>query len=401
MSRPPARTLAEAGVSIWLDDLSRERLETGNLADLVEERLGRRASPPTRRSSPRRSPTASATTTRSASSPPPGADVDATVFALTTDDVRNACDVLRPVFDATDGVDGRVSIEVAPDLAHDTEATIAAARTLWAAVGPAQPADQDPRHHRGLPGDHRGPRRGHQRQRHADLRARAVRARHGGLPARARAGARANGHDLSRIHSVASFFVSRVDTEIDKRLDAHRRRHAGPARQGRDRQRPAGLPGLRGVSSPASAGTSLAADGRARAAAAVGLDRRQEPGLRRHDVRRRPGRRGHRQHDAGEDPARPSPTTARSRATRSDPHYDDAQRPHGRRWPTAGIDYDDVIDVLIQEGVDKFVTSWHELLDTVRASWRGPMQPRSQQHRKRPLLALGAATPTAGRTTTP
>ena len=63
-----------------------------------------------------------------------GADVDETVFALTTTDVRDACDVLRPVFDATNGVDGRVSIEVAPDLAHDTDATLASAKELWQEV---------------------------------------------------------------------------------------------------------------------------------------------------------------------------------------------------------------------------------------------------------------------------
>ena len=63
-----------------------------------------------------------------------GADVDQTVFALTTTDVRNACDVLKPIFDATNGVDGRVSIEVAPDLAFDTDATLASAKELWKEV---------------------------------------------------------------------------------------------------------------------------------------------------------------------------------------------------------------------------------------------------------------------------
>ena len=78
-----------------------------------------------------------------------GADVDKTVFALTTTDVRNACDVLKPVFDATDGVDGRVSIEVAPDLAHDPDATLASAKELWAEVDRREPVHQDPGDHRG------------------------------------------------------------------------------------------------------------------------------------------------------------------------------------------------------------------------------------------------------------
>ena len=90
-----------------------------------------------------------------------GADVDEAVFELTTDDVRDACEVLRPVFDATDGVDGRVSIEVAPDLAHDTEATIAsAAASCGGEVDRAQPASsRSPATTEGVAGDHADHRR--------------------------------------------------------------------------------------------------------------------------------------------------------------------------------------------------------------------------------------------------
>ena len=128
------KELSEAGVSIWLDDLSRERIETGNLADLVKNDhvVGRHHQPVDLRRRPRRRravrrpgaqarrPRAPTSTRRSSRSPPT--------------DVRNACDVLKPVFDATNGVDGRVSIEVAPDLAIDTDATLASAKELWKEV---------------------------------------------------------------------------------------------------------------------------------------------------------------------------------------------------------------------------------------------------------------------------
>ncbi len=137
---------------------------------------------------------------------------------MTTFDVRWACDVLRPVYDATGGVDGRVSIEVDPRLAYDTEATTAEARFLWWLVDRPNLFVKIPAARQGLPG-HRGvPGRGDQHQRHADLLPGPLRGGDGRLPGRP--GARPAGrHDLSSIASVASFFVSRVDTEVDARLD--------------------------------------------------------------------------------------------------------------------------------------------------------------------------------------
>src|SRR6476646_8708284 len=94
------KALADAGVSIWLDDLSRERIETGNLAD------GERYDDQVRGLVEK------------------GEPVDRVVFELTTEDVRNACDIMAPVHEQSPA-DGRVSIEVEPDLANDTEGTIA------------------------------------------------------------------------------------------------------------------------------------------------------------------------------------------------------------------------------------------------------------------------------------
>ena len=148
-----------------------------------------------------------------------GADTDETVRVLTTDDVRDGCKVLRPVFDATDGVDGRVSIEVSPGLAHDADGTVAEAGDLWKTVDQPNLLIKIPGTKEGCPAITETLAAGISvnvtlifgLQQYHDV----MEAHLAGLEK-----ARDNGHDLSTIHSVASFFVSRVDTEIDKRLDA-------------------------------------------------------------------------------------------------------------------------------------------------------------------------------------
>src|SRR6476619_478241 len=143
------KALADAGVSIWLDDLSRERIETGNLADLVKEKSvvgvttnptifagaiadGERYDDQVRRLVEK------------------GEPVDRVVFELTTEDVRNACDIMSPVFAQTPA-DGRVSIEVEPDLANDTEGTMASARALRSAVDRSNVLVKIPATKEGLP----------------------------------------------------------------------------------------------------------------------------------------------------------------------------------------------------------------------------------------------------------
>ncbi len=213
----PLDRVADAGVAVWLDDLSRERLRTGNLKDLVAER---------RVVGVTTNPTIFATALAKGESydeqleqlRAQGTDVDGAVFAITTDDVREAADVLRPVYDATDGVDGRVSIEVDPRLAHDAQATVDSARALWSTVDRPNVFIKIPATLDGLRAI---------TEVLADgisvnvtlifslERYRAVLdAFLEGLER-----ARANGHDLAPIASVASFFVSRVDAAIDPRLD--------------------------------------------------------------------------------------------------------------------------------------------------------------------------------------
>ncbi|MEZ0448399.1 transaldolase [Cellulomonas sp. ICMP 17802] len=217
-SSTPLARLAEAGVAIWLDDLSRERLRTGNLAELVADSgvVGVTTNPSIFASALAKGDAYDAQLKELAAD---GADEDAAVFRITTDDVRQAADVLRPVYDATDGVDGRVSIEVDPRLARDTDGTIASAKSLWATVDRPNVFIKIPATLEGLPAITAVLAEGISVNVTLIFgleRYRAVlEAFEAGLEQ-----ARANGHDLAPIASVASFFVSRVDTEIDPRLDA-------------------------------------------------------------------------------------------------------------------------------------------------------------------------------------
>src|SRR3954453_19707157 len=125
--------LSAAGVSVWLDDLSRERLQTGNLQELIDTRsvVGVTTNPSIFQAALSKG---NAYDDQIAELAERGADVDATIRTVTTDDVRNACDVLRPQGEASDGVAGRVSIEVDPRLAFDTEKTAQQAIELWKIV---------------------------------------------------------------------------------------------------------------------------------------------------------------------------------------------------------------------------------------------------------------------------
>src|ERR1700753_3534799 len=122
--------LSEAGVSVWLDDLSRQRLESGNLQELIDTKsvVGVTTNPSIFQKA---LPRGDSYDGQIADLAERGADVDATIRTVTTDDVRRACDVLAPQWDASDGVDGRVSIEVDPRLANDTDKTIAQPGGVW------------------------------------------------------------------------------------------------------------------------------------------------------------------------------------------------------------------------------------------------------------------------------
>ena len=213
------KQLSDAGVSIWLDDLSRERLATGTLAKLIDERhvVGVTTNPTIFASALSNGEQYDAQVRELAAQ---GTSVHDAVFALTTTDVRDGCDVMRPIYDATDGVDGRVSIEVEPGLAFDTDKTVQQAADLWSNGRPPERVHQDPGDRGRSGGDH--PDRSRQGI-NVNVTLIFALERYRGVMDAYVTGleeAKANGHDLSKIHSVASFFVSRVDTEVDKRLDA-------------------------------------------------------------------------------------------------------------------------------------------------------------------------------------
>jgi transaldolase len=209
--------LSRAGVSIWLDDLSRERLVSGSLADLVahDHVVGVTTNPTIFARAIEHSDTYGPQV-RDLSAR--GVDVGEALRALTTFDVRWACDVLRPVYDATGGTDGRVSIEVDPRLAHDTDVTIAEARALWWLVDRPNLFVKIPAARQGLPAITACLAEGisinvtliFSLERYDAV----MEAFMDGMER-----ARQAGLDLAKIRSVASLFVSRVDTSIDSRLD--------------------------------------------------------------------------------------------------------------------------------------------------------------------------------------
>jgi transaldolase len=355
--------LADAGVSIWLDDLSRELIETGDLAELTTTKhvVGVTTNPSIFASAladGERYDDQVAGLTRG------GAGVDDVITEVTTDDVRNACDVLHEVFERTGGLDGRVSIEVAPTLAFDTEATIEQATQLWRKVDRPNLFIKIPATTESLPAVTAALGEGIS----VNVTLIFGLARYDQVMEAYLAGlehARNQGIDLSTIHSVASFFVSRVDTEIDKRLEEI----------GTD-----DALALRGKAAVANARLAyerfeqVFASERFEALAEHGAHPQRplwaSTGVKNEDypdtlyvselvtsgtVNTMPGK----TMDAFADHGELSGDTVRG--AYADAHEVMAQ------LQKVGIDYDDVIASLEREGVDKFVASWHELEETVRA----------------------------------
>ena len=212
----PTTRLTDAGVSIWLDDLSRGRITSGNLIELITDRnvVGVTTNPTIFQGA---ISAGEGYAEAIAGQKAMGASVDDAIFAITTTDVRDACDVFRPIYDTTHGVDGRVSIEVSPELAHDTEATVAQAKALHETVGRDNVLIKIPATKAGLPAITETIGAGISVNVTLifglDRYAEAMDAYLAGV-----AKAKSAGIDPGGIHSVASFFVSRVDTEVDKRL---------------------------------------------------------------------------------------------------------------------------------------------------------------------------------------
>lgn len=363
-----ARTevLSTAGVSIWLDDLSRRRLTDGSLRTLIDTRnvVGVTTNPAIFEAAIGGSADYQEDVTALAAD---GADTAAIVDRLTCDDVRSACDLFAPVHAATDGVDGRVSLEVDPRLARDTQGTIDQARALHAAVGRDNVMIKIPATREGLPAITAVLGEGisvnvtliFSVDRYREV----IDAWLAGLEL-----ARERGHDLSTIASVASFFVSRVDTEIDARLEALGTEEALAAR---------GRAGVANARAAFGAYLDMVGSDRFTALAEAGA-RPQRPLWASTGVK---------------NPAYPDTLyvdqlvadpcvntmpekTLDAVADHSDPApaVDRAAAEEGARVLESiaglGVDLDDVFARLETEGVDKFVAAWEKLLETVRSAAR-------------------------------
>ena len=209
--------LSEAGVSVWLDDLSRQRLTSGNLQQLIDTRsvVGVTTNPSIFQHAISHGDAYTRQLTELAEH---GADADAAIRTVITDDVRAACDVLRPQWESSGGADGRVSIEVDPRLADDAEATVRQAAELWKIVGRPNLFIKIPATAAGMPAITATVAEGisvnvtliFSAERHRQV----MDAYLAGLEI-----AHGAGRDLSEIYSVASLFVSRVDTQVDQRLE--------------------------------------------------------------------------------------------------------------------------------------------------------------------------------------
>jgi transaldolase len=357
--------LSAAGVSIWLDDLSRQRLASGGLDKL------RRAS---RVVGITTNPTIFATAISDANVyadqvhelAARGIGVEETTRLLTTYDVRAACDVMRPAYDASRGIDGRVSIEVDPRRAHDVDVTTAEAKALWWLVDRPNLYIKIPATVEGLPAITATLAEGIS----VNVTLIFSLARYEKVMDAFLAGmeqAKAAGHDLSKLGSVASFFVSRVDSEVDKRLDK--------------------------ISTPeAQALHGKAAIANARLA--YRLSEQVFSSDRWHDLA-----------DAGAHPQRPlwASTSTKNPEYRDvmyveeliapgvvntmpeatihafadhgevqgdtiTGYYDDARQVLDD-LARVGVDYDDVTDTLEREGVEKFAASFDELIGALDSKW--------------------------------
>jgi len=211
------KELSAEGVSIWLDDLSRPLITSGGLQKLIDTSsvVGVTTNPTIFAAALSQGDTYRDQIAGLAAE---GTTAEEAAFSLITQDVRDACDIMAPIYQATQGENGRVSIEVDPRLAHDTDRTVEQVRELHAAVNRPNVYIKIPATVEGLPAI-------------AQMLAEGISVnvtlifsldRYRGVMNAFLTGleqARLAGLDLSAIHSVASFFVSRVDTEVDRRLD--------------------------------------------------------------------------------------------------------------------------------------------------------------------------------------
>ncbi|WP_026550452.1 transaldolase [Arthrobacter sp. Br18] len=364
MTSTPTADLSAAGVSIWLDDLSRERINSGAFKRLIEELdvVGVTTNPSIFAAALKQGESYA---TQVGALAEAGASVDQAVFDITTHDVAQACDIFAEQAKKSGGADGRVSIEVDPRLSRDTEGTIAEAKRLHAKVQRTNVLIKIPATVEGLEAIAATLAAGisvnvtliFSLERYRAV----INAFLLGLEQ-----AKENGHDLSKIQSVASFFVSRVDAEIDARLDALGTAEATALK---------GRAGLANARLAYQVYEEQFATERWQALAASG-GQPQRPLWASTGVK---------------DPALPDTLyvtglVARNVVNTMPEKTLEATADHGviegntvtgtyeesndvlNQLDGLGISYTDVVEQLEVEGLDKFVASWSELLDTVSAA---------------------------------
>lgn len=364
MTSNPTQDLTDAGVSIWLDDLSRERINSGGFLSLIQEKnvVGVTTNPSIFASALKNGESYAAQVQALADG---GASVDEAIFNITTDDVAQACDIFAEAAEKSDGVDGRVSIEVDPRLSADTAATIDEAKKLHAKVQRTNVYIKIPATQEGLGAITATLAEGisvnvtliFSLERYRAV----INAYLLGIEQ-----AKDNGHDLSKLHSVASFFVSRVDTEIDKRLDALGTTEANALR---------GKAGIANARLAYQIYEEAFSTERFKTLADAGA-RTQRPLWASTGVK---------------DPAYPdtlyvTELVAEDVVNTMPEKTLKATADHGKITGNTingtyeesrtvlndldklGITYNDVVGQLETEGVDKFVTSWKELLETVSSA---------------------------------
>ncbi|MFF9066070.1 transaldolase [Streptomyces sp. NPDC014891] len=363
----PLAALSAAGVSVWLDDLSRELLAGRELRKLIADQhvVGVTTNPTIFASALSKGDRYDEQLRGLGRA---GDSVDEAVFALTTDDVRDACEELLPVYERSAGIDGRVSIEVDPRLAHDSHSTVAMAHRLWETVDQPNLFIKIPATRAGLEAITAVTAEGisvnvtliFSLDRYRDV----VHAYLRGLEQ-----AQANGHEVADIHSVASFFVSRVDVEVDRRLEAVGTPEASALK---------GRAGVANARLAFQAYEQLLVDPRWQRLAAAGA-RTQRPLWASTGVK---------------DPARPDTmyvselviagtVNTMPRGTLAafadhgtvpvhPPTVEDftAAKDHFAALERVGVDFRDVTDTLEREGLAKFEASWSELGESVAREMR-------------------------------
>jgi transaldolase len=364
----PILHLKDYGQSVWMDNLSRDLLQSGELAQLIESRdvHGITSNPAIFEKAIAGNAIYDADIEAGIRA---GKSVEEIYESLVFEDIRNACDVLMPIYQESGGVDGYVSLEVPPNLAHDTDGTLREARRYYNAIQRPNLMIKIPGTPEGLPAVEAAISEGinvnvtllFSVQSYIDTAWAYIR----GLEARA-----AKGQDVRNLASVASFFLSRIDSKVDDRLDAL-------AAEADDSDRTAQLQGAKGKVAIANAKLAyqeykqIIAGDRWQALAAKGA--RVQRLLWASTSTKNPAYSDVMYVDEliGPDTVNTLPPNTIEAcadhcdvASRIETDVESAQQLIAT-LPDLGLDLDQVMDELLDEGIDKFIQPFDKLMDAL------------------------------------